>query len=125
MGDFANQKSITSFDDLTPDEKKEFLNYSVSVKDLKDIGDDNIIDVFKRINSTDYSLNSNEVLNAEYGGGEFAIFCKLLADKSYKPTVKETDIIVKDEIRELITSFFEKTMFFRTMILKECLIQIM
>lgn len=108
VGDFTNQKNIKSFDDLTPEEKKEFLNYSVSVKDLKDIGEDNIIGVFKRINSTDYSLNSNEVLNAEYGGGEFAIFCKLLADKNYMTTIKETDIIVEPKERELVTTFFEK-----------------
>ena len=75
-GDFASVKSLVSFDNLSQDEKKEFLNYLVSVKDLKDIGHENIKEVFKRINSTDYSLNSNEVLNAEYGGGEFAIFCK-------------------------------------------------
>ena len=108
VGDFANVKNLKSFDDLTPEEKKEFLNYLVSVKDLKDIGEENINEVFKRINSTDYSLNSNEVLNAEYGGGEFAIFCKLLADKNYKPTEKETDINLDEQTRQLVSSFFLK-----------------
>lgn len=108
IGDFANVKNLKSFDDLSSEEKKEFLNYLVSVKDLKDIGDENIKDVFKRINSTDYSLNSNEVLNAEYGGGEFAIFCKLLADNNYKITDRETDIYLAVETRQLASNFFLK-----------------
>lgn len=107
-GDFSNQKSIKQFDALTLDEKKEFLNYFISVKDLKDIGDENIIEVFTRINSTDYSLNSNEKLNAQYGGGEFALFSKLLADKNYQATTKETDIVFQANVREYITDFFEK-----------------
>jgi len=108
VGDFAIVKNLKAFDDLTSDEKKEFLNYLVSVKDLKDIGEENIKEVFKRINSTDYSLNSNEVLNAEYGGGEFAIFCKLLADKKYTPTEKETDINLAEQTREIVSNFFLK-----------------
>ena len=108
VGDFADQKSITPFDDLSADEKKEFLNYLVSVKDLKDIGEEKTKEVFKRINSTDYSLNSNEILNAEYGGGEFAIFCKLLADANYKPTEKETDIVIENRNRSFVTFFFKK-----------------
>jgi hypothetical protein len=107
-GDFSNAKNIKSFDSLSSEEKKDFLNYLVSVKDLKDIGEENTKEVFKRINSTDYSLNSNEILNAEYGGGEFAIFCKLLADKTYKPTEKETDIILENELRDLVSTFFLK-----------------
>jgi hypothetical protein len=106
VGDFANVKKIKPFDDLTQEEKRDFLNYSVSVKDLKDIGDAKIQEVFKRINSTNYSLNLNEVLNAAYGGGEFAIFCKLLADKDYKASDKETDINIEEKIRETITNFF-------------------
>lgn len=106
--DFENQTKIKPFDDLTPDEKREFLNYSITVKDLKNIGEKNIIEVFQRINSTNYSLNSNEILNAQFGGGEFAIFCKLLADKTYNPTANETAIDIEKEQRNLINAFFEK-----------------
>ena len=104
--DFNNQNKIPPFDDLSLDEKKEFLNYSITVKDLKDIGDDNIKEVFKRINSTNYSLNANEVLNAEFGGGEFAIFCKQLVDLEYSPTVNETDIILDADTKIEILNFF-------------------
>lgn len=111
-GDFEKQTKVQAFDDLSIDEKREFLNYLITVKDLKDIGSDKIKEVFKRINSTDYSLNSNEILNAEFGGGEFALFCKLLADKRYEPTEKETDILIEDGLRSKITSFFERNQVF-------------
>jgi hypothetical protein len=110
--DFLNQKRIRNFDDLLLDEKKEFLNYSVTVKDLKDIGESNIIEVFKRINSTNYALNSNEILNAEFGGGEFAIFCKQLTDKEYIPTEFETGIIIKKDVKDGMYDFFEKNKVF-------------
>lgn len=111
-GDFSNQKSITHFDDLDISEKREFLNYLITVKDLKDIGVQRIIEVFKRINSTNYSLNSNEILNAEYGGGEFAIFSKLLTDNDYVPGEKETNIIIATELKQQITDFFEENKVF-------------
>lgn len=105
--DFSNQKSVKSFDDLDSTEKRDFLNYLITVKDLKHLTRENIIEVFKRINSTNYSLNANEVLNAEYGGGEFAIFAKLLADKNYEYNENETSIVISSEQREFINSFFE------------------
>ena len=73
---FFRDISRKTFQELSLEEKKEFLNYSVTVKDMKDIGMDIIKEIFKRINSTDYSLNANEVINAQFGDGEFAIFCK-------------------------------------------------
>jgi len=111
-GDFSNQKSITHFDDLEISEKREFLNYLITVKDLKDIGEERIIEVFKRINSTNYSLNSNEILNAEYGGGEFAIFSKLLTDNDYVPSEKETNIFIAADLKHKIISFFEENKVF-------------
>ncbi|RZJ49708.1 MAG: DUF262 domain-containing protein [Chryseobacterium sp.] len=111
-GDFLGQKSVKPFDDLTVLEKKEFLNYNVSVKDLKDIGEDNIKEVFKRINSTNYSLNSNEVLNAEYGGGEFAIFAKALVDEDEDLSQFKTDINIADEDRKKFIAFFKKNEIF-------------
>jgi hypothetical protein len=106
INDFQNQTKLIPFDDLEIDVKKEFLNYSVTVKDLKNIGMETIKEIFKRINSTDYSLNSNEVLNAEFGDGEFAMFCKQLIDRDFNPTLNETDIIVAPETKKIICDFF-------------------
>ena len=106
QGDFKAQKHVTAFDDLSIDEKREFLNYSITVKDLKDIGLENIKEIFKRINSTNYSLNANEIINAEYGDGEFSMFCKQLVDKDFTPSFEITDIIIDEDIRKLMLEFF-------------------
>lgn len=106
QGDFQNQTKVSPFDDLSIEDKKDFLNYSITVKDLKDIGMDKITEVFERINSTDYSLNANERLNARYGEGEFAIFCKLLVENEFNPNEDETEIIISPEIRKKVINFF-------------------
>jgi len=62
------EKDIVPFNDLSPDEKIEFLNYQVAVRSLGLVDDDVIRQVFKRINRTSYSLNRMERRNAEYQG---------------------------------------------------------
>lgn len=106
IGDFKEQKHVTPFDELLLEEKREFLNYSITVKDLKDIGIKNIKEIFKRINSTNYALNSNEIINAEYGDGEFSMFCKQIVDTEFKSSPEMTDIILSDEVVKPMLSFF-------------------
>ncbi len=107
QGDFKNQKKLTPFQNLTPDLKKDFLNYKVSVRDLKDIGEQLIKEIFQRINSTEYSLNTVEKNNAQYGDGEIALFCKQLIDLTFEITEDKTDIIVPNDERKKIYDFFE------------------
>lgn len=106
INDFLDQSKITSFGELSVLEKKQFLNYPVSVKDLKDLPENTVKEIFRRINSTEYSLNTNEILNAQYGDGEFAIFCKQLADGKYVVSDAETDILIDKEKRKFFNDFF-------------------
>lgn len=106
LGDFENQKQIPAFNMLETNEKKEFLNYKVTVKDLKDIEEPIIKEIFQRINSTEYSLNSVEKNNAIFGDGEIATFCKQLIDKDTPISEEQTDIIIDYEDRVLISEFF-------------------
>lgn len=106
INDFKKTRKVISFAELGIDEKRDFLNYFVTVKDLKDMPMDLIKDIFQRINSTDYSLNSNERLNARYGDGEFSMFCKQVIDHDFNPTDDETDIIIDPTAKELLNSFF-------------------
>ncbi len=106
INDFENQKRVKPFEDLITEEKRDFLNYLVTVKDLKDIEEGYIKEIFQRINSTEYSLNANERINAQYGGGEFALFCKQIVDINYTATVNETDIVLENETKRLLNSFF-------------------
>lgn len=104
-GDFDGQKAIKSFKDLDTDIKKDFLNYMVSVRDLKDLNLDDIKDIFKRINNTEYSLNAVEKKNAQYGDGEFMIFCKQIVEKD-EVQCEDTDVILQEEERKSIIDFW-------------------
>lgn len=61
-------KIVKRYTDLTDDEKKDFLNYNVIVRDLKNVTDEEIKEIFRRINSVSYALNSMEINNALYNG---------------------------------------------------------
>ena len=60
--------SIKPYRELTVGEKEDFLNYEVAVRHLGIIETKEIIEVFRRINSTSYALNAMEVDNARYNG---------------------------------------------------------
>jgi hypothetical protein len=60
--------SVPQYKDLSEDEKRDFLQYDVSVRDLGAISKEQIIEVFRRINATKYSLNDIEINNAVYAG---------------------------------------------------------
>ncbi len=61
-------KDISPYSDLTEDEKVMFLEYDVVVRDLGTMGIPDIIEIFQRINSTNYALNAMEVQNARFEG---------------------------------------------------------
>lgn len=60
--------TVPNYKDLTKEEKESFLLYDVAVRDLGSISKDEIVEVFKRINATKYSLRDIEVNNARYSG---------------------------------------------------------
>lgn len=61
-------KNIPHYSALNNQQKAEFLNYDVVVRDLKDASSDTIKEVFRRINLTQYRLNDIEINNAIYEG---------------------------------------------------------
>jgi uncharacterized protein with ParB-like and HNH nuclease domain len=62
------QGGIPAYVDLLPDQKTEFLNYEIAVRNLGIISPEEIIEVFRRINATSYALNDIEIHNALYRG---------------------------------------------------------
>lgn len=60
--------SIPPYSALEREQKEEFLNYDVAVRDMGSVTAEQIIEVFRRINSTKYDLNEVEVNNAVYAG---------------------------------------------------------
>jgi len=60
--------TIPPYSELDREEKLNYLQYSVAVRDLGNLTREQIVEVFKRINSTNYSLLDIEVNNAVYAG---------------------------------------------------------
>jgi hypothetical protein len=67
-GTHSFEQGIPKFANLSDTDKTDFLNYDVTVRDLKDVSSETMIEIFKRINSTKFSLTAIEVNNAIYDG---------------------------------------------------------
>ncbi|TCT19699.1 uncharacterized protein DUF262 [Thiobaca trueperi] len=74
--------SAPTYRALNEDEKKAFLQYDVAVRDLGGISKEEIIEVFKRLNATKYSLLDIEINNAVYAGA-LKTFCEQIAEKDF------------------------------------------
>ncbi|MBI6118363.1 DUF262 domain-containing protein [Salegentibacter maritimus] len=74
------EKSIPKFADLGDQIQRDFLNYDVTIRDLKDISPEKIIEIFQRINSTNFTLTAIEINNAIYNG-EFISCAKAILEK--------------------------------------------
>lgn len=71
-------KKIPKFSELEPKIKQDFLGYHVTVRDLGDIDEKRIKEVFKRINLTQYRLNQIEIHHAVYDGAFIKTAQKIL-----------------------------------------------
>jgi hypothetical protein len=71
-----------SFEELESKEKEAFLKYQIPIIDLDiDNDDPEIIEIFKRLNRTFYSLSSIEKLSTEYAPSEFMLLAKFLTNE--------------------------------------------
>lgn len=75
-------KGIRPYVDLSHDEKIAFLEYEVVVRDLGKMSIDEIKEIFKRINSTNYALNAMEISNARFEG-ELKSFAERMAQNVF------------------------------------------
>lgn len=76
--DLKLPKDIKKYQDLEEDLQISFLEYKVVVRDLGNMPLEEIKKVFRRINSTSYSLNAMEIHNARYDG-EFKKFAESIS----------------------------------------------
>ena len=74
--------NIKPYTDLSKEEKENFLQYDVVVRDLGKVDLRLIREVFQRINATRYSLNAMEINNARYEG-EYKDFAEHIAQKTF------------------------------------------
>ena len=72
--------TVPPYRELEEDGKRSFLQYDVAVRDLGSVRRDEIVEVFRRINATKYSLLDIEVNNAIYAGELKQFADRLAAD---------------------------------------------
>ncbi len=70
--------TVPVYRDLNEEQKRNFLQYDVAVRDLGALTREEVIEVFKRLNATKYSLLNIEVNNALYAGA-LKSFCETVA----------------------------------------------
>jgi len=93
--------TIPPYAALERQQKEEFLNYDVAVRDLGSVTVEQIIEVFRRINSTKYDLNEVEINNAVYAG-ELMRLASAFAENDFFDTHKvfrTTDIRRMGDVR--------------------------
>lgn len=98
---------IPHFQSLSTDEKEQFMDYMVSVRDLRSIPRETMIKIFDRINQSSYTLNKMEKDNAQFLDSEFLLFCKQLIEEDI--SFLNFELIkfkVPDQDREIISHFF-------------------
>lgn len=81
--DLRLDNNIKPYAELGPQGQLDFLNYEVAVRNLGIVTTDEIIEVFRRINATSYSLNAMEVLHAQYRGPLKQLADELSADEFF------------------------------------------
>lgn len=75
-------KLVQPYAQLSEDEKRQFLDYEVVVRDLGPATEAQIKEIFSRINSTDYALKAMERMNALFNGA-YIQFCQELSTNQF------------------------------------------
>lgn len=99
---------IKKFDELSNDEKEEFLGYDVSVRYLKHVSGTQITDIFQRINRTEYALNKTERTNAQWGDSEFICFAKQIIEEELDINTDIINYKILAANRKFYLEFFHK-----------------
>ncbi|MBP0982743.1 MAG: DUF262 domain-containing protein [Oscillospiraceae bacterium] len=87
-----------SFNDLSDDEKRLIWSYSFTIRQLpQEVSREEIVKMFLRLNSTDKSLNPQELRNAEFNG-EFLNNAQRIANLDFW---KKNKIFSTDNIRRM------------------------
>jgi hypothetical protein len=61
-------KKVPRFADLSDEDRKLFLSYQVVVRDIGEVDEDTVKEIFKKINLTKFKLEDIEIHNAVYDG---------------------------------------------------------
>jgi hypothetical protein len=97
--------TVPPYRQLDVDGKRDFLQYDVAVRDLGPLTREEVIEVFKRLNATKYSLLEIEVNNALYAGA-LKKFCEEVAANDFferHATFRSSDLKRMGDLRYALT----------------------
>jgi hypothetical protein len=94
-----SHRGYVRYSQLSPTQRRSFLSTPLSVGYLIDATDQDVIEIFGRINSVAKTLNPMEKLNAQYSG-EFKQFC-LNQAVARLPFWRNTDIFSANDIARM------------------------
>lgn len=97
---------LKKFSELNNLEKEEFLNYEVSIRYLKNATIEQIKEIFQNINSTEYSLNATERINAQWGESEFIFFGKQIIEPNNELNLENATYKIDEDTRSFLQNFF-------------------
>lgn len=100
--DLKLRGKIRPYKDLADEEKRHFLDYEVVIRDLGSKSNQQIKEIFERINSTKYSLNAMEIHNARFEGA-FKLFAEEIAQHMF---FEQNNVFRATEIRRMSDTRF-------------------
>ncbi len=100
--DLKLDRDIVPYRELVEEKKLGFLEYEVVVRDLGKLPIPALLEIFRRINSTNYALNAMEIHNARFDG-EFKQFGEELAAH---PFFEESRFFRPQEIKRMSDTRF-------------------
>ena len=68
LGSRAKEYSRLTYQELSEEDKQVFLSYTIAVEHLINASDDNVLEIFSRLNSYTLPLNAAELRHAKYQG---------------------------------------------------------
>lgn len=75
-------KTVPKFADLHPEQKNSFVETTVAVRDLKRLTNEQLNEIFTRINSTNYMLKAMEIRHALFSGA-YKEYCDSLSSQPF------------------------------------------
>lgn len=96
------------YSELTQQQKEDFLKYQVPIIDLDISNEDpQIIEIFKRLNRTFYSLSSIEKLATEFSPSEFMLVAKFLINEYVFVDSQEEGLVLLQTDPNIPDSFID------------------
>lgn len=98
MDVYSSGRGGQSWDDLSGDERREYWNYRVVVREVIDATDADLRDLFQRLNQNTVVLNAQEIRNARFKGE----FIQVVTDLANESFWAEHRIVTTTEIRRMV-----------------------